>query len=240
MNYYDQDLSGAGDWVRRFVAGAAAPHRAVAGAAKAGTKMATRSATEQARKLVMLLQDAVKSWKAADRIRASLPRKFASRIPSSRLWAVKRIIGQLMRAGAVLPRGQEVQGLGIAVATVAVISVGAFALVGTAAAVAAVVAMTAKIVKEQRLAKDAKQKAELTLSAWEQEQRDAAIVGPERAAELARQRLAAAAGLFSAETPSAAVDVGIGVKLPWWVLPAGIAAGAAILFGGQTYAKGRR
>lgn len=226
MTYYDPELSGVGDWVRSIVS----PSK------RDRTTTIKAGAVDRAKKILLLLQDAISKWDATDRIRSGLPAKYARMIPPSRLRVVKGILGHFMRAGAVTPRS-NVAGLGFDPLTVTVIGIGTVALVGTAAAVAVVAAMGARIVKEHRLAKDATGKADLALAAFNQSKADTAAYGPAAAADLLQIRTAAAGSILT--TPPPAMDDD-GWQLPWWVLPTGIGIGALALFGGQKYTGRRR
>jgi hypothetical protein len=238
-SYYDPELDGVGDWVHQLVAGARSAPGKVKGAAARAGRAATREGIDRARKLLLLLQDAIRKWGEADAIRARLPREYSRRIPSSRSRVVRGIMAGFERAGAVVPRSVATSGLGIEPTTIAVIGIGTVALVGTAAAVAVIAAASHKVVKEHRLAVEAKRKADLAMAAWTIEQRETSALGPDVAAQRRRERVEGAASLFASEPPSAAEPAG-GLKLPWWVLPAGIGIGALALFGGQKYTRGRR
>jgi len=194
---------------------------------------------EDAKASIRKLFSTYQAWLRVDRIRASLPSRFASKIPASRVGYVKAIIRKLQSMGALKVEGNLGDNDGYGWLNVVVAGVALVAIAG-AATVWAVMKYAPRIQEEFRLVKQAEHATGLAQRAFLREKQEAKQLGPEAARAHAAARAAETSSLVSAVMPTSytpppppgeSADGGWLSRfgLPSWTPVAGIVGGSAVL-----------
>ena len=141
---------------------------------------------EQAEATIRALAAGLAAWQETDRLRASLPRSYAARIPPSRRSMTTRLLAALQRAGVIRLRSPS---LGEPV-TLAIAGGVVVVLVASAAALAALAHYAPQIMAEHRRAIQARDLARRAAAAYALERSQAEQSGPAQARTWASQRAA--------------------------------------------------
>uniref|UniRef100_A0A6M3L2Y3 Uncharacterized protein n=1 Tax=viral metagenome TaxID=1070528 RepID=A0A6M3L2Y3_9ZZZZ len=159
----------------------------------------------RAQSLIRSLVDALRSWERIDRIRASLPRQHAAKIPPSRASVVRSLLAHFQGKGWIRPSssggGGDLGWIPAALVVLGFVVVGAAGVVGVLHFASQIQTETGKV----RLAEIA---AEQARRAWSIEQAQASRVGILEARRLAAER--------AGEGGGGSVDV---PALPAWTDP---------------------
>lgn len=183
---------------------------------------------QQAQAALDSLNATMRRWQQVAAIKATLPTKYAARIPRSRLGPVRNILRFLVSKGAVrtIPGTAGLGWVQLA------IGAGAVVLVASAVAAAVVAKQIPRIQGEARASRAALATARQVQQLWSIEQAEAQKYGIEKAAGLRQQRETGAAALWDAPADATPAE-GEAWQLPWWVLPVGIGLGAVALVSAQ-------